>query len=385
MKAIAVCDTPLHLLNIVALLQSDNFEQKLSSVDLVVVNQFGLGDDVRSRIATSGIFSSVNVVMPYYSGHSKVEILLGSIKKGLMTKFYFKAVGKYYQGVPHKTYDYLLAGCANAYAMDVKIQFCPHGETYFFEEGEGSYLGNFVKSAACFDREILHSSKSPVRSLATTAVDLFSRHKLRFNPKALYLYRPELVEGGIYRLQIELRRIDSLSAAPASVVQRIFGDPMGSEEAKWVFLGNPDCDVTETELKRIQTVLGCVASRCAGLLYRPHPRSRKLPGSLGAAVRLDGNETMWEIRCLNGGVNDDTVLFGFGSTAQINPIRMFGLKPTLVFLHKFLNDGIDKACAERCYSEAKMLYGEACKLFAPASMRELESLLCRLSNAEDVK
>ena len=64
---------------------------------------------------------------------------------------------------------------------------------------------------------------------------------------------------------------------------------------------------------------------------------------------------------------------------------MFGLKPTLVFLHNFLNDGIDRTCAERCYSEAKALYGEGDKVFAPASMRELESLLRRLSNVEDIK
>lgn len=156
-------------------------------------------------------------------------------------------------------------------------------------------------------------------------------------------------------------------------------------EAKWVFLGNPDCDVTESEFKRIQAIVTCVASHCADLLYRPHPRSRKLPESVAAAVSQDRSESMWEIRCLNGGVDDDTVLFGFGSTAQINPVRMFGLKPTLVFLHNFLNDGIDRTCAERCYSEAKALYGEGDKVFAPASMRELESLLRRLSNVEDIK
>ena len=385
MNTIAVCETPLHLLNVIALLQSFEAERKSSTVDLIVINQFELKGDVRERIESSGLFNSVNVVTPYYSRQSKIGTLLNSMKKGLMTKSYFQAVEKYYRGVPHKTYDCLLAGCATAYAMDVKIQFCPQGKTAFFEEGEGSYLGNFVKSAACFDREILRCSKSPTRSFATTLVDLLSRHKLRFNPDSLYLYRPELVDGGIYRPVIELRQISPLSAEPAAVVRRIFGDLADTVEAKWVFLGNPDCDVTESEFKRIQAIVTCVASHCADLLYRPHPRSRRLPESVAAAVSQDRSESMWEIRCLNGGVDDDTVLFGFGSTAQINPVRMFGLKPTLVFLHNFLNDGIDRTCAERCYSEAKALYGEGDKVFAPASMRELESLLRRLSNVEDIK
>lgn len=385
MNAIAICETPLHLLNVVALLQGDEVERKFSTIDLIVINQFGFKGDVRKRIESSREFNSVNVITPYYSEQSKVGILFNSIKKGLMTRFYFQTVEKYYRDVPRKTYDCLLAGCATAYAMDVKIQFCPDGKTIFFEEGEGSYLGNFVKSAACFDREILRRSKSLARSLATTAVDLLSRHKLRFNPESLYLYRPELVDEDIYRPLIKLRRIAPLAAGPTAVVRKVFGDSADSEEMKWVFLGNPDCDVTESELERIQSIVACVASYCVDLLYRPHPRSRKLPESVAAVVRQDRSESMWEIRCLNGGVSDDTVLFGFGSTAQINPIRMFGLKPTLVFLHKFLNDGIDRTCAERCYSEAKTLYGETHKLFAPASMSELESLLCRLSGVEGMK
>ena len=123
MNTIAVCETPLHLLNVIALLQSFEAERKFSTVDLIVINQFELKGDVRERIESSGLFNSVNVVTPYYSRQSKIGTLLNSMKKGLMTKSYFQTVEKYYRGVPHKTYDCLLAGCATAYAMDVKIQF----------------------------------------------------------------------------------------------------------------------------------------------------------------------------------------------------------------------------------------------------------------------
>lgn len=100
---------------------------------------------------------------------------------------------------------------------------------------------------------------------------------LRFNPDSLYLYRPELVDGGIYRPVIELRQISPLSAEPAAVVRRIFGDLADTVEAKWVFLGNPDCDVTESEFKRIQAIVTCVACSLCGSLISALTQKPKTP------------------------------------------------------------------------------------------------------------
>ena len=381
-RALALAETPLHIFNLVALAETEGSPAWRAPIDLVVLKQFALGERLVAALEESGLFSSVTVIEPYYSFKNKSKVMTATLKGVLAPTWHRQKHCPKPLSKLDSDYQYLLVGCATIYAMDMKTWFVPHGETVFFEEGEGSYLGNFVKSAACFDREILKQSKSKSRWLSSTVLNVMSAGKLRFNARRLFLYRPECVEPGIYREDLDVRAITPINP-DSSIAKGLFGAP-SALQTNWIYLGSPDVDRDSNEQDRSLSLLRTIA-RGHEVMYRRHPRSRGDGNELPESVSIDDSQCLWEALCLNGAVNDETVIFGFGSTAQINPVRMFDLHPTLIFLHHFMREGIDKRCAERTHRQAVLMCGEE-KVFAPASEDELdllvEKLMVREGNCE---
>lgn len=378
-RALALAETPLHVFNIVALLKTENSPGQKTSIDLVIVKQFHLEESLVSSLRSSGMFESVTVVDPYYSFRNKSAVALTTLQAIVAPRAHCQ------KHCPEPLigfgtdYRYLFAGCASIYAMDMKNWFVPQGETVFFEEGEGSYLGNFVKSAACFDREILKRSKSLSRWVSSMMLNIASCGHLRFNVKYLFLYRPDCVEQGVYRQGIDIRPLTPLICG-ASDVAGLFDAPC-KLKADWIFLGSPDVDRSSAENSQSRSLLMCIAKSGHGIVYRRHPRSCDDDDGLPDNIHIEDSHCLWEALCLQGVINNDSVLFGFGSTAQINPARMFGLRPTLVFLHHFLSDGIDRRYAERTYRQALLMCGED-RVFAPITEKELDNLVSKLAKRE---
>ena len=143
-------------------------------------------------------------------------------------------------------------------------------------------------------------------------------------------------------------------------------------------MGSPDVDRNLAEKSQSRSLLMCIAKEGHGVVYRRHPRSCDGDDGLSDNIYVESSHCLWEALCLHGVINDDSVLFGFGSTAQI---KMFGLCPTLVFLHNFLSDGIDRHYAERTYRQACLMCGED-RVFAPKTEKELGNLVSKLASCE---
>ena len=80
---------------------------------------------------------------------------------------------------------------------------------------------------------------------------------------------------------------------------------------------------------------------------------------------------MWEIACADGLITEDSVLFGYGSTAQTNPKKMFDLEPYVVSLHKLISRNINTQYAEIAMANLKRIYSCPEKVIAPNNMNEL--------------
>lgn len=378
-RALASVETPLQLLNLLALLETPSFADQFASVTLVVFKQFTITEQFKFYITESNLFKSVYYIDAYYSKYNKKHFPFISLERCLLPSQHHASFGCYLDRIPDDEYAYLLTGCASIYAMDLKQRFVRYGKTIFYEEGEGSYLGNFVKSAACYDRELLMTSKSRSRWLVGTVLNILSGGRLKFDTSELRLYKPDLVDVGIYRPSVQLASIAPLGSPSASVFRKSCPYEGERRHLSWVYLGNPDIDVSEGQATQLRDILERVASCNHELLYRKHPRSHEtaLPPR-GGFVNDDGTQ-MWELMCLRGDITESTVLFGFGSTAQTNPARMFGIHPVLVFLHRFMHEGIDRTYAERALEKARVLYGEdADKILVPSNMDELDAVLANL-------
>lgn len=379
-RILAAAETPLHLLNLIALLSGEYEKMRKASVTLAIYNNFGAGEVLANRLRATGLFEHVCIIQPYYREYQQYRAALVSLVHAMSPSLHWKTFKPYLDSIPNEEYQYLLGGVATVFLMDLKRMFVPYGETVFYEEGEGSYLGNFVKSAASNDKEILRESKSRGRGILGELLSMLSRGRLTFNARALYLYRPELVDSDVYQDSVELRSIPRISESAARNVRAVFGDAArDSTPIHWIFLGNPDTDLPPVDMARVRSHLTLIGGRCDEITYRPHPRS-VINSSKGfpPSVRIDPGNTMWEVSCADGSVTENSVLFGYGSTAQSNPKKMFGLEPYIVSLHRLLSDSINKRYAEETFKNLKGLYVNKNKVVAPDSTDDLEEIVDRL-------
>lgn len=381
-SALAIAETPLHLFNLCALSDTPGFASKFSFIDLLVVKQFNPGDSLLNKLRSCGAFRNVVTTEDYYRNFGQYKAIPVTLQRTLAWNRHQQRFGSFLDCIPESQYECIIAGCATVYLMDIHLRFCPNGYTYFYEEGEGSYLGNFVKSVAMDDSEILVSGKTPMRSAFGHLLRLLGGRRALVNARALYLYRPELVEPGVYRDGFELRRIAPLSRRAASLASSVFSDAGcdGVESYGWVYLGNPDGDLSDLDLARVDELSEMIAKSCHPVCFRPHPRSKrqKVPSSM-PNVSLDTRGS-WESSCLSGFVTNESVLFGYGSTAQANPKRMFDLEPSVVCLHRLLSKNINTDYAERTFEGLVRLYRDKSKVYAPSSLEELSQLLDSLED-----
>lgn len=376
---LAAAETPLQLLNLIALLSGKGEEQQKASVVLAIYNNFGADEALANRLQATGLFEHICIIQPYYRDYQQYRAALVSLIHAIAPSLHWKRFKTYLNSIPNKEYRYLLGGVATVFLMDLKRMFVPYGETIFYEEGEGSYLGNFVKSAASNDKEILRESKSTGRGVLGELLSKLSRGRLTFNVRALYLYRPELVKTDVYQNSVKLRPLPRISESAAKRIRTVFGDTVqDSAPIRWIFLGNPDMDLPPADRARVKSHLILIGNRCDDILYRPHPRS-VLSSSEGlpSSVRIDQGKTMWEISCADGSVTANSVLFGYGSTAQSNPKKMFGIEPYVVSLHRLLSESINKRYAEESFKNLKGLYINKDKVIAPDSTDDLEEIVDR--------
>ena len=353
-------------------------------VNLVIYRGFQISESLLSELKKANLFRNITLIDPYYRDYQQYKAAFVSLEHAISPKRHWIRFGRYLSEIPKEQYDILLAGVATVFLMDLKIRFVTEGCTIFYEEGEGSYLGNFVKSAASNDSEILIRSKTKLRGLLGKALSLASGGKMTFDAREIYLYRPELVSYNTYRKDIRIRRIDPITGDKAHAITVIFRrDQPYSRTTNWIFLGNPDLDLSEKDRTLVRKHLFDISRASNSLSYRPHPRSviqeaRELP----KGVELDKGDIMWEVKCADGEISDKTVLFGYGSTAQSNPKRMFNIEPYIVSLHLLLSDNINRHYAEEMVSNLKKVYSSD-KIFVPKNDKELNSILKLLNRSKN--
>lgn len=384
-KCIAVVETPLHLFNLMVLLQSRSFVNKWADssilVDLVIIQQFEIDESLNESLSNTGLFNKVIIVKPWYE-MSKWRPALATLHRCIFKSGHANAVRAHLaNNIDSSDYSLLIAGCASIYAMDIKKAVASDAFTVFYEEGEGSYLGNFVKSTATYDREILIRSKSRVRKILSSALYVMDGFNLIFKARQLWLYRPDLVHEGLYRKNISLCRLELPSGQDRDLITNALavGAYNCSNYNKWIFLGNPDVDLSDSDKNTVRNLILDIANLIPSpMQVRLHPRSSGNYFFDNDNIEIDNSHELWEVKCLNGSIDGESVLFGFGSTAQINPSRMFGFEPYLVFLHRLLGPSIDRDYSEKCYLNTKVKYDNPEKVFCPTSISELKESISKI-------
>lgn len=373
---LAAAETPLQLLNLLSVLY--DCRDNLPMVNLAVYKAFDCSNEIISAIKSTGLLNDVFLISPYYQDFQQYRAAVVSLEHALSPKRHWDKFGSALSMIPNISYSILMGGVATVYLMDLKQKFVPRGYTILYEEGEGSYLGNSVKSAAMNDRELLVRSKTIARGILGSSLSLLSRGRLSLNAKELRVYRPDLIEQGVYRRCLSVRKITPITGEKKRLLARVFNNECTSSIRPrcWIYLGNPDVDLPEEDVAATKRHLAVIGNACSELIYRPHPRTQnKSLEGLPQSVRIDEGTKSWEVACANGQITDDTVLFGYGSTALSNPKKMFDLEPFVVSLHRMLSENINKIYSEKAFMSLKSIYTVPEKVCAPETIEELEGVL----------
>ena len=377
--ALVVVETPLQLFNATVFIAANRSSLGIESATLVIYETDRFPDRMLTQARESKQYSNIIYINKYRDNTEQFGAARATILRALSFRKSVERI-KEKLSLPSNRYDILIGGSANLVLMDFKLAYVPNGPTYFVEEGEGTYIGNFIKSAATYEGEMLTAPRTRSRRALSYALFLLSGKRLKFDTKGIYVYEPELVEKGVYSDSIEINSLlngSKLIDLPAAQAFAEKNQKFDDQETRCVYLGLPYGDIDHSEIATIEaTSKIVVGSFGRDAIYRVHPRGREdIPEAFAFGGTVDTGESSWEGLFLSRQLSQKTVLIGFGSSAQSNPKRMFGLEPNNVFLHRLIPDGALKSNAEKSYQMMKKRYKNQTKLHAPTCFDELNSII----------
>ena len=313
---------------------------RLECCDLVLYEGFAEAHSLVERVRATGLFNEVWGVVPFYPEyhHLGTTYLKESFFQPLESKV------RFYSGCPFlegRNYDVFMCACANRLSLDAKRYCVPRGYSIFFDDGAGSHSGNVFKNFACFDTSLASfrlslDKKERLKSLARRVACVAVGKEACFNIKQIWLLGPTETEEKAFR-GVEVRRIPLDDAS--GVVARALGggsDPHRYEGVRHIYLVSSGFLPEET-LRWEQKLIEELDKKLGGKLYlRLHPNrsSDDFPDML---ERILPRDDLWELLIGEGVINDESVLYGLCTTAQMTPKTIYGLEPTLVMLYRLVS------------------------------------------------
>lgn len=295
-----VCGTPLQLMGALALCLNE-FAGDDASVDLFFRHDFSGSHALVSRVKDIGAFEHV-----YEIGADSDEpfSIRGNESDELPADPIAMLDGQLGHGCDDawsEGYDVVL--CSYPYDT-VKALWRLRRDTVLmvFDDGLGSYVGDMMASNG--------GASLP-------------------HPSRLYLWRPSLYRG---EMCDDVRPVpfDCGDADTMATLYAVFDVDEDAVEqyrsARCVYLTQPT-DGKPGRLREKEMVLSALEPWRSDVIVRPHPRDVE-PHAVGFSY--DESGMLWELLCLIGVIDADTVLVSAVSTAQLMPMMLTGEKPPIV-------------------------------------------------------
>jgi hypothetical protein len=380
MEALFAAETPLQLLNDIVFFQANKDRLGIDVADLVIYDKKRFETEIIDRVKESSLFRKVTCLMDYHRMDEQMQAVRATYRRIIHNKKYRGNLPAFFKNKQFE-YQYLIGGVTTLFFVDLKDICSSDVKTILIEEGEGTYLGNCVKSASLPDDSILVKSKSFGRRILANSLRIMSKDKLNLHVVEISVYRPDLLRSDIYRSDIKItpllngRLWDDLDLKVFSLKD----NKKISHIDEPIILALPLMDLfgdSRASYVNVLTHLSTVLMNKA--IYRTHPRGRMDAGEIGLNFITDDNSKQsWEILCLNNCITSNNILLGFGSTAQGNPKKIFGKEPYNIFLHRFLPESSLKKNAEASFNALRGLYSDGHRIVAPKSFYELDEVLVR--------
>lgn len=351
-----ICDTPLQVLNAVAMVASDADGSGENS-DLFVYHQFKNSHEIAEQVRKTGLFRNVYDFEPFppKSGMlSKVTTFVRILNPRIALARQFRGGERGYE---KRNYGTLAVSFFTPFS-DVVHLTLDAPRTIQFDDGTSSYITEDLEKR--------------YRSWIFEAYNRFiACGKLSYDPEQMYLSNPDLCLVDA----ISLKAFQGIGENEN--LRRIARDIYGYQESVYqqdslVYLTQPmgTAEGGQPVLDREQEYLALI--RKLDPIMRIHPRQTEEAFS-GFTIDRVGN--MWELECAEC-IGDSNVLIGAFSTAQLIPKMLFDREPTLIFLYQLYGARFDQA--DKLVERMKKAYRNPEKVHVPQTRKELEVILSAL-------
>lgn len=357
-KFALICDTPLQLFNGLDFVLN-NCEESLHNTDLYIYHQFRASESYSKRIQRENIFHTVYDVKPFKQYSSKVKSKCDTLKKLLMPSKTLKKSIISGDNFESAHYEYIILSFQTSFGICFHKYFS-QAQVILIEDGFGSYFG-----------DILHSYTSRTFQLIDR---LFFGNSLQIEPVKSYIRNFQLY--GSY-IDVNMQQLPmKYNEEQLVILQRIFQyqENVQYKEHQIVYLTQPITEKDNSDITVEEAVLTRLSDKA---LIRVHPRQNK--DSI-EAIEKDVYDNLWELECINQ-LNDNNILLGVYSTAQLMPKILMDAEPTIVFLYRLYFKNLeDKKWKdiEAFIERFKKIYRQPEKIFIPNTIEEFNKIMDRL-------
>lgn len=357
-EACFACTTPYQIIGAISITLGNNLD-----ADLYVFGMFPNYEDVCENIRKQGVFQKVIAIdCSKIGGPSREKAFLQMVfsKKVVSAFLPYDAVYKTYYSSSRAHPKILL--------QNVLLQRNPTMKRVIYEDGMGTYSGNSHPLNAT-------RMKSIAEKILGWKLDVPENTTMMANV-------PELVEVPEYlrgHAVDKMPRLD-FNETTGDLLNKIFAvDDSKKINSKVIIFDtlrpNPSY-LNEEDFEVLDKCYRMIGDYFAeNVIVKPHPRSRNV-GSYDIGL-YEFQEVPMEV--LYAGMNnlDELVLITYTSSAVFTPKIMFDKEPTVISLHRLLNNTKSSIIFEPIYIKFKSIYSKQDKVCAPENLDEMKLMLGR--------
>lgn len=251
------------------------------------------------------------------------------------------------------------------YITQSMIRVNPDARISFLDDGMASYVGKIGISGSSRDKKLIWR--------------LVGKDFWHIYPHCLYVNNVSMCHT---EWDVPVKPLPSLTRNEGliDVMHRIFGRPMTEYDTiRTVILAQP----YESEALLEDEEIKCCKAEGIEFILRPHPRQKL--SDINVEV-IDDSGALWELICAEK-INDDYVLIGKCSTAQISPKLLYDKEPYVVFtyrLYDYISEEMRKYPHEM-YLNIRDAYRNPEKVIEVENPQELRDVLNRLCEVEGIE
>lgn len=391
-SAIFIAYTPFQLLSASCLACSrEGVLGEVERRDLVVFAEFRDAESHARRAEQSGLFDAVILCKPPRA-HRKHAASMFVARRLLRSQALRDEFFQAYPELADKRYDILAFSYPSEFALETNC-CCMNDNSVsvMFDDGSGSRNAAVATPFALFDDIVDYSHVKAGRAVrmkhrAKYALNCLTRGRLRFNVTDLFVFQPDDEVRACYR-DVQVRGLEVPAEHEGAISPEVLARSESVERyrnVKAVVFGTSRRNAGPSEGEELLNRCLDAAVSVFGsenVLFRPHPLG--VIDDLPSDVSIDEGYDLWEGLCMAGAVQPSHVLIGLASTALLASMRFGGVEPTIVSVHR-MKSGKESFAADAFFDQVVSACSDGSRVFAPATMEELEAVFRRLK-AESVE